>query len=114
MPICQYLRDCGYRVFEAAQAEEAAIIFQKQDIRVDVVLADVEMHGSMNGFGFAQWVRSTRPDVDIILAGTPERTAHAAGELCKEGPVLMKPYDHSIVLGRIKRLLAARERQQGR
>ena len=36
MPICQYLRDCGYRVLEAADADEAATILQKQEIQVDV------------------------------------------------------------------------------
>ena len=30
MPICQYLRDCGYRVLEAADADEATAILQKQ------------------------------------------------------------------------------------
>jgi DNA-binding response OmpR family regulator len=111
MPICQYLRDCGYRVLEAASADEAARILQKPDIQIDVILSDVEMHGKMNGFGFAQWARSVRPGVDIVLAGTPERAARAAGELCEQGPILVKPYDHKIVLDRIKRLLAARARQ---
>jgi DNA-binding response OmpR family regulator len=111
MPICQYLRDCGYRVLDAASADEATKILQKPDIQIDVILSDVEMHGKMNGFGFAQWARSVRPGVDIVLAGTPERAARAAGELCEQGPILVKPYDHKIVLDRIKRLLAARARQ---
>ena len=49
------------------------------------------MPGTMKDFGFAQWARSVRPGVDIVLAGTPERAAHAAGELCEQGPHLMKP-----------------------
>jgi hypothetical protein len=57
-----------------------------------------------------KWARSAHPELDIILAGTPERAAQAAGELCEHGPVLVKPYDHKIVLDRIKRLLAARAR----
>jgi CheY-like chemotaxis protein len=73
MPICQYLRDCGYRVLEAASADEAATILQKQEIQVDVVLTDIEMPGAMNGFGFAKWARSVRPELHIVLAGTPER-----------------------------------------
>ena len=52
--------------------------------------------------------RSVRPGVDIVLAGTPERAAHAAGELCEKGPHLMKPYEPKVVLDRIKGLLAAR------
>ena len=114
MPICQYLRDCGYRVLEAASAAEATIILQKRDIQVDVVLTDIEMPGEMNGFGFAQWARSVRPESNIVLAGTPERAAHAAGELCEHGPILTKPYDHKIALDHIKRLLAARAQQDRR
>jgi hypothetical protein len=64
--------------------------------------------GTMKDFGFAQWARSVRPGVDIVLAGTPERAAHAAGELCEQGPHLMKPYEPKVVLDRIKGLLAAR------
>jgi hypothetical protein len=54
-----------------------------------------------------------RRSTKIILAASPERATHAAAELCEHGPLLMKPYDHKIVLERIKRLLAARERQGG-
>ena len=114
MPICQYLRDCGYRVLEAADADEAATILQKQDIQVDVVLTDIEMPGAMNGFAFAKWARTVRPELHIVLAGTPERAAHAAGELCEHGPILTKPYDHKITLDHITRLLAARAQQDRR
>ena len=46
----------------------------------------------------------------MILAGTAERAANAAAELCEDGPMLMKPYDPQIVLDHIKQLLAARAR----
>ena len=85
IPICQYLRDYGYRVLEAASAGEATIILQKQDIHVDVILSNIEMRGTMNGFAFARWARSTRPGVDIVLAGTAERAAYAAHQLCEQG-----------------------------
>ena len=113
MPVVQFLRDCGYRVVEAATTEEAIAILQKTDIPVDLVLSEIEIPGSMNGFGFAQWARSVRPELQILRAGTPGRTVQNAAELCEAGPLLMKPYDHKIVLDRIKRLLAARA-QQGR
>jgi two-component SAPR family response regulator len=82
---------------------------QKQDIHVDVILSDIQMPGKMNGFRFAQWARSVRPGVDIVL----NRATYAAQQLCEQGPMLMKPYDHKIVLDHIKRLLAARARQAG-
>jgi hypothetical protein len=36
-----------------------------------------------------------------------ERTVRNAAELCEIGPTLKSPYDHKVVLDRIKRLLAA-------
>ena len=35
----------------------------------------------MNGFGFAQWARSVRPELKILLAATPERTVRNAAEV---------------------------------
>jgi CheY-like chemotaxis protein len=86
MPIAQYLRECGYRVLEAASVDEAMTILQMRDIQADVVLSDIELPGSMNGFAFAQWVRSVRPGLEVVLAANPERATHAAAELCDEGP----------------------------
>jgi hypothetical protein len=67
----------------------------------------------MNGFGFAQSARSDRPELQILFAGTPERTVQNAAELCEVGPMLKRPYEHRLVLDRIKRLLAARAQQGG-
>jgi CheY-like chemotaxis protein len=91
MPVVQFLRDCGYRVVEAASTDEAVVILQKTDIPVDVVLSEINIPGAMNGFGFAQWARSVRPELQILLAGTPGRTVQNAAELCEAGPLLMKP-----------------------
>jgi CheY-like chemotaxis protein len=88
MPVVQFLRDCGYRVVEAASTDEAMAIFQKTNFHVDVMLSEIDIPGSMNGFGFAQWARSVRPELKILLAGTPERTVQNAAELCEVEPML--------------------------
>jgi response regulator RpfG family c-di-GMP phosphodiesterase len=88
MPVVQFLRDRGYRVVEAASTDEAMAIFQKTNFPVDVVLSEIDISGSMNGFGFAQWARSVRPELKILLAGTPERTVQNAAELCEVEPML--------------------------
>jgi response regulator RpfG family c-di-GMP phosphodiesterase len=111
MPVVQFLRDCGYRVVEAATIDEAIALLEKTNIPLDVVLSKIDIPGSMNGFGFAQWARSVRPELKILLAATPERTVRNAAELCEVGPTLKRPYDHKLVLDRIKRLLAARAQQ---
>jgi response regulator RpfG family c-di-GMP phosphodiesterase len=114
MPVVQFLRDCGYRVVEATNTDEAVVMLQKTNVPVDVVLSEIDIPGFMNGFMFAVWARSVRPELKILLAGTPERTVRNAAELCEVGPTLKRPYDHKHVLHRIKRLLAARAQQGGR
>lgn len=110
MVISEYLRECGYRVIEAAHADEAISLLQEPDVDVDIMFTDVEMTGSsMDGFALSKWVRENRPGVNVILAGSPQRAAAAAGDLCENGPLLSKPYDPQFALDRIRRLLAERK-----
>jgi CheY-like chemotaxis protein len=96
--ISEYLRDCGYKVIEAASVDEAVLVLQQAEITVHTVLSDVAMPGARDGFALAQWVRQHRPTVHVILAGSPARATKAARELCDSGPMLAKPYDPQIVL----------------
>jgi DNA-binding NtrC family response regulator len=107
MPIAQYLRDCGYRVIEAVSADEAIAVLSHRETIIDVVFSDIEMPGSLDGFGLAKWIREHRPGMDVILAGTVPRTVDAAKGLCESGPI-PKPYDAQAVHNHIRRLLAAR------
>ena len=110
--IAQYLRDCGYRVIEAAHADEALLVLRKSEIAIDVVFTDVEMPGSMDGFALAQWVRSNRPDVDVVLAGSVRRAVQAASDLCDQQSNVPKPYDPQNIHDRIRRLLASRRKSK--
>jgi CheY-like chemotaxis protein len=101
--ISEYLRDCGYEVIEAFSADEALSILQHLEIKVDVVLSDITMPGSVDGFDLRKWIRANRPEIDVILTGTAPRAAVATTELCRSGP-LPKPYDPQIVIQHIMRL----------
>ena len=107
MVISEYLRGCGYKVIEAANADEALTILQHLEIDIDVVFSDVDMPGSMNGFELAKWLSAHRANVDVILTGNVPRAADAAAQLCESGP-LPKPYEPQIAVDRIKRLMALR------
>ena len=109
-PLAEYLRECGYRVAEAANFDEARQLFtQRRPLAINAVLADVNAE---NTFAFSGWIRANRPGVAIILAGNIDATAEKAADLCEQGP-LGKPYDHQLVLDRIRRALAARDRARG-
>lgn len=107
-PLAEYLRECGYRVLEAATPAEARQLLEKGPHPVDAVLADADASG--DAFGLAAWIREVFPQVKVVMAGSPAKAAEKAGELCDEGPHLTKPYDPQIVLERIRRSLAARDR----
>lgn len=106
--IAEYLRDCGYKVIEAVSADEAIVVLQQTERRVDVVFSDIEMPGTRDGFGLAQWVRVNRPGVEIILTGSVARAVNAASNLCEDQGNVPKPYAPQAVLDRIRRLLANR------
>jgi CheY-like chemotaxis protein len=105
--ISEYLRDCGYKVIEAAHAEEAVLVLQQPHLAIDVLFSDIDLPGAMDGFELAQWTRANRPGLEVILTGSVPHTVNAAVTLCEEGTV-PKPYDPQHVHDRIRRLLGAR------
>lgn len=103
--LSEYLRDCGYRVIEAASIDEAmAVLSATPEITVHIVFSAVEMGGSTDGFHLARWVRAHRPGIEIVLAGSKVKAAHEAGDLCEEGSHLSKPYEPEQVVEWIKKL----------
>jgi DNA-binding NtrC family response regulator len=107
IPIAQYLRDCGYKVIEVANADEAMAVLTHRETVVDIVFSDIEMPGSVDGFGLAKWIRENRHGMNVILAGTVPRSVNAAKDLCDKGPI-PKPYEAHVVHDHIRRLLTAR------
>jgi CheY-like chemotaxis protein len=109
--LAEYLRDCGYRVQEATNFEEAVTLLERPDggELPSAVLSDVDLAGG-NGFALRMWARQHRPNVKVILAGNLAMAAKAAGDLCEDGPHLSRPYDPQLVLERIRRNLGSRIR----
>jgi DNA-binding NtrC family response regulator len=107
-PLAEYLRECGYHVLEANSAAEARRHLADTGRSIDVVMADMEVDGG--GFALSAWIRQTYPGVAVLLAGSVEKATEKAGDLCEDGPPISKPYDHQLILDRIRRMMAARER----
>ncbi len=107
MNVSEYLRDYGYKVIEAASGDEALQVLKDPTISVHIVFSDVQMPGTLDGFGLSQWIRSHRPELRVLLAGTLDRAVHTAAQVCEEGP-LTKPYEPQALLSRIKRLQRSR------
>lgn len=109
--IAQHLRLCGWSVIEAASAREAMAIFMA-GAKVDVLFCDAQLAEGATGFALAQWVRSNRRNVEILLTGGVLGKAEAAEQLCSRRNG--KPAAHADRLAdQIKSMMAARERTSG-
>jgi len=104
LTVADYLRECGLHVLEAANADEAVRVLEA-DVGIDVVFSDIQMPGSMDGFGLARWIRERHPHIRVLLTSGLIRTNVVAKDLCEEGPFVPKPYDHGQLLERLRELL---------
>jgi len=68
-------------------------LLTSRTVELDIVFSAVEIDGLIDRFALANWVRTARPGIDVILTGTLEKAAHEAGDLCGRGPHLIKPYE---------------------
>ena len=91
--IGDYLRECGFKVYEAGNGVDAVVILRAKKVTIDLVLSDVEMAGNVDGFALAQWVRKNRPGLALILASGDRKKSAAAKTLCESEPFFARPYD---------------------
>jgi hypothetical protein len=56
-----------------------------------------------------QWILKHKPSVEVMLAGSVEKAVAGAAEVCEDGPAITKPYEHHLVLDRIRQSIARRE-----
>jgi DNA-binding NtrC family response regulator len=102
--LSDHLQQCGFMVFEAGNADEAITTIET-GIPIDLVLTDIRMPGSMNGFGLAKWIGANHPKISVILASGEARQTDAANELCDRIPFFRKPYDLTAIVAQIRATL---------
>jgi CheY-like chemotaxis protein len=91
LSVCE-LEDAGYRVIEAASANQALAIFET-GVQIDVLFTDVNMPGEIDGIGLAHLVHRRWPRVGLII--TSGRADVAEDELPDDGRFIRKPYQLS-------------------
>jgi two-component system, response regulator PdtaR len=94
------LRDVGFEVIEAANAEEAMTVLGS--VAIDALISDVNLPGNLNGLGLAHWVHRRRLDTKIILTSG---AGQALGEAEQYTSFLAKPYDGEEVRQLLRQVL---------
>ena len=103
------LDEAGYRVVEAANADEAIALFEaRPDIRA--VVTDVEMPGALNGFAVARHVINKRPLVGVLIVSG--RMRPAAEDLPDGSRFLAKPYSPDGLLRELEITLKVHEEKR--
>lgn len=97
------LEEAGYRVLEAASADEAIAILEDAP-EVRLLFSDVDMPGSMDGVELAECVHDRWPRIRLLL--TSGHRDVAKSHLPDDGRFIPKPYTYSQVIDQIRGLLA--------
>ena len=97
MLLAEALRQADYDVIEAANGDEAlSVLHTSPD--PDVLITDVRMPGSIDGFELAAYVRRTKPGLKVIITSGhagPDRAVELADAF------LHKPYELSAIVARL-------------
>jgi signal transduction histidine kinase len=85
------LESLGYAVLEAKTGPEAITVLQSGE-PIALVLSDIVMPGGMTGYDVAEWARSMKPDLKVVLTSGYSDMPLAASESVRSIEVLGKPY----------------------
>ncbi len=101
--VCDYLKEGGFAVLEASNAEQAiAILEARADVRA--VLLDVVMPGAMDGIALAHLIHTRWPGIGLLVMsgkGVPKMA-----QLPRGAGFLPKPYFGPSVVGRVRAIIS--------
>ncbi|MFN3889050.1 MAG: response regulator [Beijerinckiaceae bacterium] len=102
--VADMLRDDGFEVIEAGNAQEALDALAT-GARIDLVFSDIQMPGAMNGLGLARHILAHHPGLPVILTSGASLQHSVEPAL---GPIEPKPYDPETILARVRAALPVR------
>jgi CheY-like chemotaxis protein len=107
MMISDYLAECGFKVMDVSNADDAIELLEGTASPFDVVFSDVNMPGKTDGFGLARWIWANRPETAVLLASGVVTKSGAAAESVSSDCFVEKPYDVRRVAEQIQHLAHA-------
>jgi signal transduction histidine kinase/FixJ family two-component response regulator len=101
------LEKAGYEVYQAADGEEAQELFDQHRDKISLVVLDMIMP-KRTGPETYRHVKNLSPEVKVVFCtGYDPQTAQAEDPLCKEVPLIEKPYTAQSFLDALRKVLDA-------
>lgn len=97
------LRNAGFDVIEAFNADEALTVLNSL-VRIDLIISDVRMPGSIDGLGLLAVVRETFPTLPVIITSGHLESGLAIADGAAR--FLAKPYGMNAVVSAVRIELA--------
>ena len=101
MEAVNLIRDAGFDVVEAGNADEAILILESR-FDIAVVFTDIQMPGSMDGLKLASAIRGRWPPIKIVA--TSGLHTLSENDLPSGSRFLHKPYSPRQVVGALREL----------
>lgn len=99
--VCRMLRSSGYEVLSAEDGESAMSI-ASSELKIDLVISDIMLPGSMSGWDVCRELSSERNDIKCLLM-----TGYSVEEQDgSEVTILHKPFRKDELLSRVRRILS--------
>jgi len=102
------LIDAGFRVLESSNSHEAAAKIQSHPSGVDLVVADIRMPGG-SGLDLGVDLSANNSNTDVLyVSGLIDSIAVESLRLRDPWAILTKPFTASVLVERVRNVLAAR------
>jgi CheY-like chemotaxis protein len=108
MLITEVLEGLGYAAIEAADANSGLKVLQS-NVRIDLLITDVGLPGSLTGLQMVAAARIDRPHLKVLcITGYPLKVATQPGGLETDMHMLTKPFTLETLASRVEAIIGKR------
>jgi two-component system, cell cycle sensor histidine kinase and response regulator CckA len=114
--VSKVLERAGYEVLGASSADQAAEICEQKELRISIVVTDIQMPG-VSGRKLAECLSRSHPNIPVLfmtgyIADT-ENCDTLTGDVRLDGyPIIRKPFGREALLAAIEGVLLGKFRSQ--
>jgi DNA-binding NtrC family response regulator len=103
MDAADILCEAGYRPWEACDADDAVKVLEAGEADIQILFTDVQMPGSIDGFGLARTCAERWPHISILVASG--QVSPNPGDMPEGAVFINKPFSADVVHDRLQQIV---------